>query len=632
MPIPSSPDFPEFDYQEPTTRNPPVPEVFKPTKPGAIVPYQHPGDLRQPQPRQPPVTQPNFPPSSPPRSRPSTGGRIAGGFRMPPSAAGAAARAGGRGLGRLLPGIGWGLAAYDAYQLGCALGLLPHTICPRPDNPLPGGTEPGFKGGQCPVHYGFVFTLPNGRTVRTKEQGIGCIGPIRSLYVDLQNTGTTPPFDKGWYIIVVAAQPDDIQVIGPKTYRYMMEYEAYGKPTFRGIETYNPNNSDDIPLDNCGDPSPQPGLQRPPDSITNITNITVNVPAPRLPPSPNPRRPPIIINPPNPLPDININIINEGDNPDIDITFNFNPQPTINIGDQIDIDINFPVRPQPGINQPNPVPTPSPSPGPAPSPRPRPELPPPLPDTLPPDATDSDKYNFRLGKEILDKLYRANSEILEIQETLAKQNRVLDNLQSLLDIELEGGELIKRCDGIDTFYSYKDKALKAINKQLDHLKKIEQTVINEVCNVDKESILAAPDWWQIRLKGDVPQIALVFRRGLTRTYYKLTIPHPLNTNKPNQPPIEEYRKGNWQVMIICLDNSKFLANCATREEAERVGNIALSLIHPDYKGLNPRLYFAERKGVAVEEADMYATSALYFPQGVQNTMPAWRVAFKLDGK
>jgi hypothetical protein len=632
--------MPKHRKPKPPSRFPPKPPqpTPPPSSPGALIRFQPPPPTRIfPK----PIGLPR--PPSIPLLPPGVGnaGKVAGGFKFPTGAVGRGAGL----VGRRIPYVALGFLAFDAFLIACAAGLLPGSICPRPDNPSPGGKPADFSGGQCPIYYSFIYRNTSGDLVRSKTEGVGCKGPIKFIYTEIQNTGNSAPFDKAWYIIVGAEEPDDMQVISPKVFRTSMGYTNYGRAQFIGIETYNPFNSNDVPLDNCGDLPPSPAPQRMPDPIFNITNINnninLNITIPRPnPPSPLPRQNRLTPSPPQPLPDLNFDInsdfppevVNVGDeNNNYFPPISFNPQPGGNFNDPPDGFNNFPPRPQPDLRYPGPGPGNTLIAGPAPSLPSMPQIPPPIPDTLPDDASDSDRYQFRQNREILDKLYRANNEILEIQTAIARQNQILENLQRLLDIEASGSQIIERCDGVDIVYSYQDKILPAISRQLNHVKAIEQTIINEICNVEKESIVAIPEWWQVRLRPDVPQIALIFRVGKSRTYHKLTIPHPLNTSQLRLPPIPTYKKGNWQGELVCIDNSKFICNCESKEEAERVLSIAASLINPVFLGNPYRAYLAERKGVAVGPGDMFATSALYFPLGQQQTRPEWRAVFTSFG-
>ena len=628
MPTPNNQPTPKFDFAEPISRQPPIPEAFKTPPPGNIAtPNSQPVTRIFPQLINPPPQ--TTPPPTPTRVR--SGGRIAGSFKVP-LGSGVAARGVARVGGRFVPVLGTLLLAHDAYQLGCAFGLLPGTICPRSDNPAPGGSTPPFQGGQCTnTRYRVAGTAVGGGIGSTPLNVIGEYwGPISGV--------TSYEVAPGSWRVVVKCRGNtsDYSSPGNATEIDAFLVQAGTTPAPYPKFTLGSIYRTDGQADNCGNLPTTPVPRQSPEVINNVTqttnNISINITIPSpLRPTPLPRVAPRIIFAPSPLPDINItfgdNYFGGEDDPDFDIDITFNPSPTGNFKDYPDTFNEFPPLAQPQVRSPNLFPRNNPPAQPAPVPVSIPEVPAPLPNKLPESSTDVDRYIYRQNKETLDKLYRANAEILEIQVEQEKQRKILENIQGLLDIEVEGEQLIKRCDDVEVFYTYKDKVLRAINKQLDHLKRIEQTVINEVCEIETSSVVASPDWWQVRIQGDRPQIALIFRLMGTRAYHRITIPHPLNTNKPTNPPIPTYKKGNWQGEIVCVDNSKFLVNCESKAEAERVVNIALSLIDPVWVGSTPRLYFAERKGVTVSQGNMKATSVLYFPNGQKDLMPEWRKNF-----
>jgi hypothetical protein len=78
-------------------------------------------------------------------------------------------------------------------------------------------------------------------------------------------------------------------------------------------------------------------------------------------------------------------------------------------------------------------------------------------------------------------------------------------------------------------------------------------------------------------------------------------------------------------MIVCLDNSKFIINCISKEEAERMCAIASQLIDGDYLELPPRIYVGERKGQGVSVDPMMPATIMYYERGQQNLIPNWRV-------
>lgn len=622
-------------YSNPANQRPNLPFPYQPPprpgggsaitvyKPTAISPYSPPGALTKFRP--PRIPKPSF----------GLGNAVAGSFRA--AAGGGSAVRGGAGLvGRRIPWIALGFITFDAFVLACAAGILPSNICPRPDNPQPGGKDGGFSGGQCNAliyRVFFRYHLTIGGTVWYDGNN--------TAYGPIQGVSTTFTVGNSFVNYIVGRGSPSAGLYPPG---YKSIAQSGGLSAGHGI--YNIEVVSVVlesgGIDNCGNPPPIPVSRNPPDIYQNINNHNNNINkniyiSNPTSPSPKPNKAPIIISPPFPIPDINLNYggnyyQDNDEDLDLNIDYRFSPGAIGNFSDFPDFFNNSPPSPQPRSKDPNPIVFVENPPGSTPSLNNVPEIPPPIPDKLPEDSTESDKYQFRQNKEVLDKLYKVNEEISDIQNSLEKHGKILSNIQSLVDFEIEGSQLITRCDNIDIFYTYKEKVLRAINKQLDQVKIIEQAIIKEVCDLEIDAIAAIPEWWERRLQSDIPQISLVFRSVGTRTYYKLNIPHPFNTNKLVNAPIEGYKKGNWQAQIICLDNSKFIVNCETKEEAERVGNLALTLIDPQYAGLNPKLYFAERRGEPVQDGIMLATSAMFFPTGQKNTVPEWRVTFTMDGK
>lgn len=144
---------------------------------------------------------------------------------------------------------------------------------------------------------------------------------------------------------------------------------------------------------------------------------------------------------------------------------------------------------------------------------------------------------------------------------------------------------------------------------------------------EPEVVASVPEWWQVRLGAERPQLVLIFRRTGTRGYNQLAIPHPLVTEPPSEPPISAYTKGNWQGMITLRDNSKFIVYAATAGEAERVVNQARSLIRGDFLGSPPLISISEKKGYPLDNDLMVPTSAKYHPDGQRNLKPKWRASF-----
>ncbi|MGL5936663.1 MAG: hypothetical protein ACRCZI_13700, partial [Cetobacterium sp.] len=185
--------------------------------------------------------------------------------------------------------------------------------------------------------------------------------------------------------------------------------------------------------------------------------------------------------------------------------------------------------------------------------------------------------------------------------------------------EAEEGEAVEHSQ-----LAYAGKSFTGLHALLKTVNDNLLTIFTEIC--EKNPVLAAPDWWQVRLRGNVPQIVCTFRRGNTRTYHSLSIPHPASTTKPENALIPEYEKGNWQGMIVLTDNSKFIVNCNSSGEAERICNVAASLIDASFLPNPFKVWLSERKGEPVASDPMKPTTIMYYSTGQRNLKPDWYMA------
>lgn len=148
----------------------------------------------------------------------------------------------------------------------------------------------------------------------------------------------------------------------------------------------------------------------------------------------------------------------------------------------------------------------------------------------------------------------------------------------------------------------------------------------ECLGEENNSVIAIPDWWQTRLGADREQTIWIFRRPSTRNYHGISIPHCKIKNKPTnnfQNPFPAYIAGNYQALIILKDNSKFIALCKDRNEAERISTIALELIEDEYTANNYKLIFSERQGQNIAEEMRIPKKIQYFSTGQKNIAPDW---------
>lgn len=225
-------------------------------------------------------------------------------------------------------------------------------------------------------------------------------------------------------------------------------------------------------------------------------------------------------------------------------------------------------------------------------------------------------------------------ELGEILAAIAVVQTQVNNIQEIVTVEVEGQALTKfDCPKIDPdtkeesdtsqTENYKLATLPALHEQLKFINENQLTMFKRIC--ENSGVIALPAWWQTRLNAAVPQIACVFRKADSSTYHSISIPHPADTDKPREPLLPDYTKGNYMGMVICRDNSKFIINCIDKAEAERMCNKAIGLIDSQWLESPPRVSFSERKGQAVSVNGMSLTSMEYFESGQQNTIPNWRV-------
>lgn len=140
-------------------------------------------------------------------------------------------------------------------------------------------------------------------------------------------------------------------------------------------------------------------------------------------------------------------------------------------------------------------------------------------------------------------------------------------------------------------------------------------------------IAVIPEWWQIRIGADRPQLVALYaepsKQGkLGRTRWPITIPHYDGAiKKPQLPP---YNKGQWEGILTLKDNSKLIINAASAGEAD-------SLLKQFSRFIKPQMLVGSiskvglRKGPKLKQCRVVPTNARYFSTGQKNTNPDWIV-------
>jgi hypothetical protein len=153
------------------------------------------------------------------------------------------------------------------------------------------------------------------------------------------------------------------------------------------------------------------------------------------------------------------------------------------------------------------------------------------------------------------------------------------------------------------------------------------------CRQCDDSVAAVPDWWQVRLGADRPQLLVSYARKFSdgtwdKAKYIVSIPHWSKGKDATQiGDFPVYDKGSYQGTRVFPDNSKLIVNCLTREESIRVLNklsngIDVSLVDRSETSVT------DRNGRLLREIKVYPRKCSYYSSGQQNLEPDWKLDFR----
>ena len=150
-----------------------------------------------------------------------------------------------------------------------------------------------------------------------------------------------------------------------------------------------------------------------------------------------------------------------------------------------------------------------------------------------------------------------------------------------------------------------------------------------------DAIAAIPDWWQIRLGADIPQLVIQYAERLgDGSYgspkYSVSIPHYRKTFEQTvKEDFPSYTKGSRMGVLICSDNSKLIVNALDEDEVDRVMTQLMSLIDSTFIQ-DARINNGARRGSNLKEILVYPRIAKYFATGQKDTKPTWIKYFYED--
>ena len=153
------------------------------------------------------------------------------------------------------------------------------------------------------------------------------------------------------------------------------------------------------------------------------------------------------------------------------------------------------------------------------------------------------------------------------------------------------------------------------------------------CNPPEASVAAIPDWWQVRLGANRPQLLVLYARKFDdgtwdKPKYVLSVPHwektKLETVFGDFP---AYDKGDFQGTRVLPDNSKLIVNAVSSDEANRVitklsAGIPFSMIEFAQTSI------ADRRGAPLRKITVYPRIVRFFATGQRDLRPTWSIDFR----
>lgn len=253
--------------------------------------------------------------------------------------------------------------------------------------------------------------------------------------------------------------------------------------------------------------------------------------------------------------------------------------------------------------------------------------PPKLPPPTPPKSINLDLEKI---KEILDKLVGDGKDCMDCEEL--KECLGLDNPSNNPDLEIVSLPYVKCTENSTTKEHLGEILIKQFYAVKEQFPPLEIKKFTDSANLAKIgcedgcAIAAIPEWWQVRIGADRPQLVVLFGESLAngktgRSRYPLTIPHYV---KPESfsPTLPSYVKGQWEGILTLKDNSKVIVNAVSEAVAENIINSVKLLINPAMLD-GSFIKIGQRKGQILKQILVKPCTAKFFATGQKDTNPDW---------
>ncbi|NJL48735.1 MAG: hypothetical protein HC929_16205 [Leptolyngbyaceae cyanobacterium SM2_5_2] len=183
-------------------------------------------------------------------------------------------------------------------------------------------------------------------------------------------------------------------------------------------------------------------------------------------------------------------------------------------------------------------------------------------------------------------------------------------------------------DGEVIQHTSSGQGVPGIDEKLDAIGRAIVTIWDKV-KCDCDAIAAIPEWWQVRVGANRPQLVVLYAEKqddgkLGRTRWPVTIPwfnpryrSQLKTRLP------KYRKGQHQGLLVLNDNSKILVYAYTQVEAETVVKRLADLVQANQRPKPLAIAIGQRKGTPLKTVSVVPTIAHFYADGQQSAAPTW---------